>query len=299
MADGQDKTLSERGHDGEESGSSPVIHKFDPRTMKLPYVEEINYYMEMSHKLNEPLVLCEWDIEYAPEVAERLLQYVKKEPEKPHVGPYLTNIYFETSGNAVLFWAHRLLREGVKIFTIEEGFTKVSKTVTARVRYPAWVAGGEPEADIVCLGFTYLPYEFWQRIYPEIKTFPWNVLDIEISARMLREGLKGRIHWDCVVNHLHINIRENEKSVFRKWVGIDKNPLSQSEKDWLKVDRLPRYHGFLSEPMLADKETKSMVCPKCQRSNNGKELVHNRGNCKNCGQQVADPYTWQVVDVKS
>jgi len=246
-----------------------MIHDFNPRTMELPYVQEINKYQELAHKLEEPLIIKEWDNEYAPEVGERLLDYIKKEPEKVHVGPYLTNIHFSTEGVALLFWAHRLTKEEVQRFHIEEKFVKLvniealpltaeqkvmlresnKKTINLTLRYPAWVAGGEPEADIVSLGFTYLPYSFWTRIYPEIQNLPWNVLDVEISARMIREGLKARLHWDCIVNHSHIDIREREKTVFRKFVGIDKSPLTDEEKVWLKVDKLPRYHGFIGEAM--------------------------------------------------
>src|SRR5207302_3693916 len=111
----------------------------------------------------------EWDIEYAPEAYERLLRHIRKEPDKVHVGPYLTNIYFALDGQPILFWAHRMLKEGFRQFHIEESFRKVApielkcakcgepykKTVNLTLKYAAWMAGGEPEADIVCLGFTY------------------------------------------------------------------------------------------------------------------------------------------------
>ena len=283
-----------------------MIHDFDPKTMQRPYVQEIDYYQEQAHALGEPLVIKEWDNEYAPEVGKRLLSYIAKEPDKVHVGPYLTNIHFSTEGVALLFWAHRLAKEEVRRFHIEEKFVKLvniealpllpeekavltklkERTVNLTLRYPAWVAGGEPDSDIVSLGFTYLPYEFWKRIYPEIQNLPWNVLDIEISARMMREGLKARLHWDCIVNHSHIDIREREKSVFRKFVGIDKRPLSDEEKVWLKVDKLPRYHGFIGEAMHSD--TIHFSCPMCSGVNTWNELIARNGKCKACGALV--PY---------
>lgn len=264
--------------------------------MKLPYVQEINEYQETAHKYGEPLIIQEWDNEYAPEVLERLLDHIKRDPDRPHVAPYLTNIYHAVDGTPILFWAHRLLKEEVQVLTVEEKFTKINKTVTATLRYPAWVAGGEPEADIVCLGFTYLPYQWWVKIYPEIKDLPWNILDIEISARMLRDGMKARIHWDCVVNHLHIDIRPREKSVFRKWIGIDKAPLTDEEKKWLKVDKLPRYHGFLTEPMLADKETRNLICPKCGVLNTWKQLLENETRCLKCGRQYPSSLLYGEVN---
>src|SRR5712692_8802407 len=125
--------------------------------MSLPYVQEINKCIGLSE---EPLILCEWDIEYAPGVYDRMMRYIRDQPDRIHVGPYLTHIYFKIEGGPVLFWAHRMMREEVKTFHIEEKFTKISKTINATVRYPAWVAGGEPEADIVCLGFTYIPKSY-------------------------------------------------------------------------------------------------------------------------------------------
>lgn len=283
-----------------------MIHNFDPKTMSLPYVQEINRYQEEAHKQGEYLIIKEWDNEFAPEVGKRMEDYIRKEPERVHVGPYLTNIHFTTEGVALLFWAHRLAKEEVRHFHIEEKFVKLvpveslpltpeqkiqlkasnQRNVNFTLRYPAWVAGGEPEADIVSLGFTYLPYKFWAKIYPEIKNLPWNVLDVEISARMMREGLKARLHWDCIVNHTHIDIREREKSVFRKWIGIDKTPLTQEEKVWLKVDALPRYHGFIGEALHSD--TIHFSCPICSAVNTWNELIAANGRCKSCQSLV--PY---------
>jgi hypothetical protein len=215
--------------------------------MSLPYVQEMNKWINQSP---EPLINQEWDIEYAPEVYSRMMNYIQKQPERIHVAPYLTHIYFKIEGGPVLFWAHRMMREEVKTFHIEEKFTKISKDVRATVRYPAWVAGGEPEADIVCLGFTYIPRDYWNRIYPEIKNLDWRILDVEVSARMLRDGQKALIHWDCIVNHNHVDIRPMERSVFQKWVTQgEKAVLSEDEKIWLGVEKLPRYHGFIGEPI--------------------------------------------------
>ncbi len=223
-----------------------MIHRYDPKTMNLPYVQEMNRQIR---EAPEPLINQEWDIEYAPEVYERMMQHIREKPDRIHVGPYLTHIYFKIEGGPVLFWAHRMMREEVKVFTVEEKFTKISKTVRATLRYPAWVAGGEPEADIVCLGFTYIPRTWWNHIYPEIQNLDWRLLDVEVSARMVRDGQKALIHWDCVVNHNHVDIRPMERSVFRKWIGADKEPLTEEEKIWLHVEKLPRYHGFIGEPM--------------------------------------------------
>src|SRR5437660_2305225 len=283
-----------------------MIHEFNPKTMKLPYVQEINHYQELCHENNDYLVIKEWDNEYAPEVGERFLGYVSKDPDKVHVGPYLTNIHCSTEGVALLFWAHRVAREEVRRFHIEEKFVKLvnvealpltpeqkimlresnQKTINLTLRYPAWVSGGEREADIVSLGFTYLPYKFWKKIYPEIQNLPWNVLDVEISARMMREGLKAQLHWDCIVNHSHIDIRPQEKSVFRKFVGIDKTPLTDEAKVWLKVDHLPKYRGFIGEAMHSD--TIYFSCQVCSATNTWNELITNNGKCKSCNSLV--PY---------
>lgn len=245
-----------------------MIHLYDPKTMTLSYVQELNKWIQVSTS-EDPLINCEWDIEYPPEAYERMIRYIRHQPDRIHVAPYLTNIHFTQDGLPLLFWAHRVMAEKEQLFdtsqpteriteaprimTIEESYTKVSKTTRVRVRYPAWVAGGEPEADIVCLGFTYFPREWWSRIYPEVKNLDWRTLDIEISARMMRDGMKALIHWDCVVNHTHVSIREREKSVFRKWVGIDKVPLTDEESKWLKAqtghEKLPRYHGYIGEPV--------------------------------------------------
>lgn len=248
-----------------------MIHRFNPKTMELPYVQEINQYQELAHRIEEPLVLCEWDIEYAPETGQRFLDYIRKEPGMIHAAPYLVNIYHTVDGQPILFWAHRIVREQeeVKTYTVEEKFDKITHTARLKLRYPAWVAGGEPETDIFCLGFTYLPYDWWTRVYPEMKEIPWNVLDIEVSARAMRDGLKAKVHWDCVVNHQHIDIRDHEKSLFRKWVRIDKtlltkeeqelllkSPLTDEQRKLVMAGKLPKYHGFLGEAMLADKETK-------------------------------------------
>src|SRR5437879_3852863 len=103
-----------------------MIHVYDPRTMTLPYVQEMDLWQRRAHEAGEPLVNVEWDIEYAPEAYERLLRHIRKEPEKVHVGPYLTNIYFALDGQPILFWAHRMLKEGFRQFHIEESFRKVA-----------------------------------------------------------------------------------------------------------------------------------------------------------------------------
>lgn len=242
------------------------------------------------------LIIQETDNEMAPETQARFAGYVEKEPERIHVAPYLTNIYFAVEGYPVLFWAHRIMRNEAKTFTIEEKFTKINKTINATLRYPAWVAGGEPEADIVCLGYTYLPKSFWDKIYPEIKNLDWRILDIEISARMLREGLRARIHWDTICNHVHVDIRQWEKSVFRKWTGLDKNPLTEEEKKILKVGKLPRYHGYLDEPILVDKEAKpNPLCPQCGTLNTWSQLYETEYRCVKCGFQLPSSILYETL----
>lgn len=240
------------------------------------------------------LIIQETDNEMAEETQKRFAAYVEKEPDKIHVAPYLTNIYFTVEGWPVLFWAHRIMRNEAKTFTIEEKFTKVNKTVHATLRYPAWVAGGEPEADIVCLGYTYIPKPFWDSIYPEIQNLDWRILDIEVSARMLRAGMKARIHWDTICNHVHVDIREREKSIFRKWTGIEKGPLTVEEKKFLGVEKLPAYHGFLDEPMLIDKEPKpNPTCPNCGTINTWTQLGLNEYRCNKCAFQFPSSVLYQ------
>jgi hypothetical protein len=282
-----------------------LIHDFKP-PLERPYVQEINYYQELAHKIGEPLIIKEWDNEYAPEVAQRLLEHIRHDPEHPHVAPYLLNIYFADDGQPLLFWAHRIVREEVRRYQMEEIFNKLvnpknlplpeeakkyldlDRAVNIKIRYPAWISGGEPEADQISLGFTYLPYSFWARIYPEIKDMPWNILDVEISARMIREALRARVHWDCVVNHSHVDIRPQERSIMRKRLGIDKSPLTDSEKVFLKMEKLPKYQGFLTELSLTDSAKGLMSCPVCSSTNTVKE-VEESGVCRLCKNPISVP----------
>ena len=74
--------------------------------------------------------------------------------------------------------------------------------------------------------------------------------------------------------------------MFRKWLGLDKTPLTQEEKVWLKTDKLPRYHGFIGEAMHSD--TIHFACQICSATNTWNELITNNGKCKSCNSLV--PY---------
>ena len=242
-----------------------MIHIYDPKSMTLPYPQEMNKWIGLAE---EPLVNVEWDIEYAPEVYDRFMAYVKARPDRIHVAPYLLNIYFQLDGTPVLFWAHRVLRSEVKRYTMEEKFKKLfpakcpdcghqfGQTLNLTTRYPAWVAGGETEVDLVSLGFTYIPKDYWDHIYPEIKEIDWRVLDISISAQMDHDKIKAIVHWDCVVNHNHTSQRPMEASLLRKWVQIDREPLTPGQKEYLRSkglpEELPPYHGWIGESMYAE-----------------------------------------------
>ena len=242
-----------------------MIHVYDPKTMTLPYAQEINQWI---NRLEEPLVHMEWDMEYAPEVYLRFMQHIKEAPDRIHVAPYLLNIYFEEGGTPVLFWAHRVLRNEIRQYRMEEKFKKLwplkcpkckydfKETLNLTTRYPAWVAGGETDADLVSIGFWYIPRAYWNHIYPEIKDVDWRVLDISISAQMDHDHVKALIHWDCVVNHNPVKQRPMEASLLRKWVRIQREPLSEEEKAYLRSkglpEQLPPYHGWIGESMYAE-----------------------------------------------
>lgn len=247
-----------------------IPHKFTPKDSR-PFPQEIDHWMNQIAP--DGLLIQEWDVEYAPEVLRRFENYVLAQPDRIHASPYLLNIYFGEDGTPLLFWSHRVNREELRTLTLDEKFRKVArspgltcphclkeftKTINLTVQYPAWIAGGELETDWASLGFTYIPKAYWDRIYPEIKNIDWRILDIEVSARMVRDGMKALIHWDCLVNHNHVSIRPVEKSVFGKWVGLDKSPLTEEDKEFMRVkmgvEKLPRYHGWIGESMFYDEK---------------------------------------------